>query len=397
VVDLSALYPQAPKPPDPMQAIGQAVGIANALNTNALFQRQFEALSQQPAAALRGQQILNDTALFEQRQKQTQQAYQLFGTLADEDNPTPEMARNRAALAARQGIPGDIIEELRRPLTLARSPAEFSDALKTMKNMAVGATGTSTRVEGPPGPAGQPRSISIGQANKGGPGGIITGLPPGQDITMKGAAQRAADLQATATTSPQYHADLENLLTDSKIMGPGASGPTFEIEKKWSQVANRLGIPQFGTMTAEQLKAGEGFDKIAGTIAARQAALIGASTDAGRHMTEHMNPSSAMSAAGRDAMTKLLLGNQDFVDAARNEWLQSRRPANEHDQFMQEFITGDKKHAGADPRVFQFARFSKEEQQKFLHLLDPSEIDEFDRAYRDAIDRKWVKPLKKSQ
>lgn len=322
-----------------------------------------------------------------------------LGTLATKRGVTMDDINSAAARAAARGASAveimPTVEEFRKIAAGAGGkPEALSAALRArladMQAISIGSGGVAGETRAPPGPAGEPQNQLLGERIRGGgvPGGVAGGamptdLPPGETVPMAGAAGRAEALQSTATTSPQYHADLENLKRESRVLGQ-IGGPTTEIEKHWAQVANRLGIPEAATMTPEQLRALEGYDKIASMISANQAKLAGAATDAGRHMAVGMNPSTGMSAYGREGVTDMLMGNQDWIDTARGEWLKSGLPANAHDRFMQQFGTG------VDPRVFQFNRLSKENQSKFWNGLTADEAADFKRKYAEAIRRKWV-------
>ena len=219
-------------------------------------------------------------------------------------------------------------------------------------------------------------------------GGIASGLAPGEKELSESAAGRAANLQGTASTSPQYHADLENLREDSAVMG-NLGGPTQDVEKKLNQLSTR--IAGFGiTMTPDQLRASESFDKIASNIALNQAKMLGG-TDSTRTMTVGATPNSGMSRYGRDGVIDLLQGNQDSVDAAREAWLDAKSKgasAGSHDLFM------SKLNKVLDPRVFQFNRLTPENKQKFLSQMPPQDIPAFEAKYKASVARGWVPPLK---
>jgi hypothetical protein len=219
-------------------------------------------------------------------------------------------------------------------------------------------------------------------------GGIQSGLAPGEQGLSESAAGRAANLQATASTSPQYHADLDNLRTDSAVMG-NLGGPTQDVEKKLNQLSTRLA--GFGiTMSPDQLRASESFDKIASNIALNQAKMLGG-TDSTRSMSVGATPNSGMSRFGRDGVIDMLQGNQDAVDAARNAWLDARSKgasAGSHDLFM------NKLNKVLDPRVFQFNRLNRDNQQKFLSQMSPADIPAFEQKYAASVARGWVQPLK---
>ena len=143
-------------------------------------------------------------------------------------------------------------------------------------------------------------------------------------------------------------------------------------------------------MNPDQLRALESFDKIANQISLNQGQFFGG-TDASRNMTLGANPNSSMSRFGREGVIDMLHGNQDAIDRTRQLWLDARArgvPANSYDVFINDL---SKK---LDPRVFQFNRLSRENQQKFLNTLGADNLAEFEQKYRSAIDQKWVRPLK---
>lgn len=363
--------------PDTAWSAPEAVG--------GMLQRQGQALDNA------GKSIINNTAMLDQRGKMQDFLTNSF-SMIDPDKPTTEQVLNWAVMMKRNfpNIPSPLINGIAQHAL--SDPQGLAHGVASMKNMALGAGGTSERVQGPPGPSGAPTTITKGQANlNGAGGGITTGLPPGEDIVMGGAANRAERLQATASTSQQYHADLDNLKQDSRVL-ENLGGPTFEVEKKLNQLTTRLG--GFGvTMTPEQLKAGESFDKIANQISTSQAGNLGAATDAGRHMVVGANPSTSMSAYGREGVIDMLQGNQDAIDLTRKLWMDAKGkgvPANTYDNFVHNLSQT------LDPRVFQFARMSRDNQQKFLHNMDPADVSDFEQKYKTAIEKKWVKPLKKA-
>ncbi len=94
----------------------------------------------------------------------------------------------------------------------------------------------------------------------------------------------------------------------------------------------------------------------------------------------------------------MLQGNQDAVDTTRQLWLKARAAgmtANQYDEFVNELVTpSDPKRGALDPRVFQFNRMARNNQQKYLDQLDPSDLPEFEKNYKYAIAQKWVKPPK---
>lgn len=266
----------------------------------------------------------------------------------------------------------------------------LKDWVTTRRNLAIGSAGASTPTTSGITPEGAPVTGSRGGFNyqTAGGGGIQSGLAPGEQGLSESAAGRAANLQATASSSPQYHADLENLRQDSAVMG-NLGGPTQDVEKKLNQLSTR--VAGFGiTMSPDQLRASESFDKVASNIALNQAKMLGG-TDSTRSMSVGATPNSGMSRYGRDGVIDMLQGNQDAIDTARNAWLDARSKgaaAGSHDIFM------NKISKVLDPRLFQFNRLSRDNQQKFYSQLPPSEVAAFESKYEAAAKRGWVEPPK---
>lgn len=351
------------------------------------------------AASLTGQYIANRTNQFGLNETQTNFLSNLAGSFINKKGgATDSDVATARTIAARNGIPINLIDGvLGQGQNDNRTPQQrFQD----LNDLALGPVGRSGIVTGPPNQAtGQPQSVTQGQATRaattpqGAPGtvqGFPSALPPGESDILAQSATRASQLQATAGTTAQYHADLDNLKQDSKVLD-NLGGPTFEVEKKLNQLSQRVG--GFGvTMSPDQLKAGESFDKIANQISRQQGQLFG-DTDATRNMSVGSNPSTSQSAYGREGIIDMLQGNQDAVDRARNIWIDARAkgaPANSYDTFMNELSKN------LDPRVFQFNRLNRDNQQKFLNQMDPDELPGFEQKYKSAIGLGWVKPLKKA-
>jgi hypothetical protein len=388
---LAALMPRPPdpvKPVDPAQAVGMLGGIAgamNALNINRLFNRTFEAESQLPAAKLRAQQIANDTALLEQRQKQTNAAFDIFGTL---EKPTPELIRGRAALAARMGIPGDIIEGVRGPLMAARTAQEYASAIGQLRNAAIGSAGISTRVPGPPTAGGAPGSVSIAEANVGGgPGSMATGLPPGTAEAQKAEAESgqeaARTLQNASNEIPQQRTQLDLMRNDLKA-AESKFGPTAKYEKTANVIANRV-LGFHPTMSKEEIAGLESFDKVARQIALSQAGSLHA-TDQTLHTALGANPNTDLSAFGNENIINMLHGNADAVATKAKEWNKARRSGTGPDKFYQ---WSDQFNQSFDPRVFQFLRMDTKGRAALLRNI-PDKA-EFEKALVAADRKGWIK------
>lgn len=394
--DINALYPQPPAPAsgllngDPMKN----VGVFHAINQNALLLKQMPALAQQSAAALQGQNISNATAQLEQDAMQTKIIAAQLSAL-DPAKATPDLIHNHTVSLSR-AFPNITTSKINTIADIAlNDPQGLKHGLATLRNIGLSSDSASARVTGAPSPDGAATTVPLATANYSGTtstapsGSIATSLPPGEAGVLEQSSNRASQLQSTAATTGQYHADLENLKQDSNILD-NLGGPTFDVEKKLNQLSTRLGGIGV-TMSPEQLKAGESFDKIASQISRQQGQFFG-DTDATRNMSVGANPSTSQSAYGREGIIDMLQGNQDAIDRVRDLWLSARAngaPANSHDVFM------NKISKEIDPRVFQFNRMSRENQQIFLHHLNPEDIGDFESKYQMSINNGWVKPLKK--
>lgn len=297
---------------------------------------------------------------------------------------TDEQLRHYSSTLARTGIPPAMIVGHVDALMQLHG-RQRADAIADLKNTAIGPAGTSQRVTTVQGTV--PGSIPLGQANR--EGFVAGGLPVGEETPLGESAKRASDLQATGSTTAQYHADLENLRQLSRQVN--ISGPTAELEKRVNQVLNRLGIP--GTVSARQLANAEEFDKIANRLSLSQKGSFGGSAFA-LGVTKDSNPNLSMSRYGREGVIDLLQGQQDATDALRNMWLNARRqgvPANQHDNWVNEAAKV------VDPRLFQFNRLSPGDQAKFWGDMDPTERANFKAKYLQAMKNGWVKSPKKQE
>lgn len=309
-----------------------------------------------------------------------------IGSVADEPKLTKDKVISLGTTLARNlKIPAPMINNWLD--TMPNDQAGMRSKLIQMRNIATGsaasATPTDTGLNSEGAPVTAPRS-TYNYRTAG--GGMPSALAPGEKDVMEASAARASALQATASTSPQYRADLDNLKQMSKVLDIG--GPTVPYETKFAQIAQRFGLPS--TMTLDQLGASEEFNKIANTIALNQGKALGG-TDAARVLSVGATPSSSMSRYGREGVTSLLQGNQDYIDRAREQWLEARQAGTgvaKHDQFMHEF------GKNFDVRAFQFNRLDRENKQKFINTLSPAEIPAFEQSYKNAAAHGWVDPLK---
>jgi hypothetical protein len=417
----SPQYPTAPTPGGGLASLNplQIIGAANALTQNrylqadmaskqatgAAFQsalnpdgsvdqpRLSTALQASPEAAwgmpeTTSRMLQQTSAQTDLDAKRNQFILDSVGATANDPKLNADKVRSLGVTLARNlRIPAPMINNWLDDLPKGKDA--LRQKLIQMRNMATGSanlsTPTPTGITPEGAPITAPRDVYNYQTRG---GGLPSGLAPGEQGLSESAAGRAATLQATASTSPQYHSDLENLRQDSAVMG-NLGGPSQDVEKKLNQLSTR--VAGFGvTMSPDQLRASESFDKIASNIALNQAKMLGG-TDSTRSMSVGATPNSGMSRYGRDGVIDMLQGNQDAVDAARQAWLDARSKgasAGSHDIFM------NKISKVLDPRVFQFNRLSRDNQQKFYSQMPAAEIPAFEAKYEAGVKRGWVQPPK---
>jgi len=207
------------------------------------------------------------------------------------------------------------------------------------------------------------------------PGQITTGLDPatatelparaGQSVTafsnVAGEGQRAQEQNAVLSNMRN---DLENFKA-----GPGAHtvNDLQKVIQGW--------VPGLNDAYKTKIAAQESFDKLANQLVttaepgsdARQAVLQGA------------NPNSAQSPEGVDFILRQLQGVNDYKQARANLAPAPGRPErNDYPGWQAQ--TG----ATLDPRVFQFARLSPDQQRTYFQSIPKNEKDAFKLNYLHA-------------
>lgn len=345
------------------------------------------------ALAQKGQMINNAQQYLALSGAQIQPVFNYLSSLGP--NATADQVRSAITTGKRMypSVPGDIWTGAMH--TILDHPDGIPAGIGVAQNLIMSPEARAARVPMML-PTGQAVTEPMSAVNISG-GAVPSSLPTGSQELMAGGAQRALTLENTANTTSQYHADLDNLLTDSQIIGQ-KSGVTIEAEKKLNETLQRFGIPGL-TLSPSELGASESFDKITNQIASNQAQVVGAGTDAGRNMVLGATPALSQSQYGREGIIAMLQGNQDFIDHMRKMWLASpmHNVPGSFNQFVSEMVTpSDPNRAAVDPRVFQFNRMNPAERQTFLNAIRKSgQLAEFEKRYKYAADpaQGWVPAL----
>lgn len=375
-----------------------SVNIGNALKRVArdpnirLSPAHIEAIQSAERSGLARQTAETDLGL-----KRTAALQDFFGTLADYPNLSHDTLHNFAIAHARNnpGIPNDYYTTLLR--NAPRDPAMLRQYLLAQQNAAIGSAGAAAPETGTPTASGAPRTVShaaasyerAGVAGSRAPAstGMVTGVPPGTQEAAASTVESLNRFHGMADDAPNQRAILSNLYSLSPTAG---TGPTAEFEKKLNQLAERFGLGGI-TMTPEQLKSTEEFEKFAHQIAGGQAAATHA-TDSYLKNAYGSNPNISLSRLGREGIIHMLVGNTNASEALRSAWMDYKsgsvdgRPHadNEFRDWLHKF------NKTWDPRVFQMMAMTKSERDSYKAILGDAEVKKIEQRAREYEKRGWI-------
>ena len=246
------------------------------------------------------------------------------------------------------------------PMGTGRLPARL---LNTNKPQAGGAQTSPPQAGSPPSTvmvAGQP--------------GIVTGLGPGQqaNLTAQATASTAAFQQINdqGNAAKMQNATLGDMLADANQF---TSGMTKVNDFRNFVTRQAPAIARTFGMSPDKVAANESFDKLAAQIASQQ----GAGSDARLNVAQTANPSSHLSSGGADQIIRQLQGNADYLQA--RQALAAQYPDKTDN------IGFDKQaNDTLDPRAFQIARMTPQQQRTFITSLSPQDNKAVHAAYLKA-------------
>lgn len=222
-------------------------------------------------------------------------------------------------------------------------------------------------------------------------GSLGTSMAPGQPEALRAAGTSAAEaannLASAADAANGRRAQLNTMISDLaklRSTGPGTAGQ-MQLEAFLQKYAG-LGI----TLTAEEVAAGEGFAKVARTLAGQQAGALGVASDQRLMNALGANPNLDLSKRGNAEILAMLKGNEDAI-IAKNEawqkWLASGKTPDTYNQFQTDF------NRRFDPRVFHwnnmYQSMTPAERATYYEKLPDKEA--FRRAYNEAVRNGWIK------
>ena len=382
-----------PAPPQQQQGLLQGdplklIGALQAIQSLGLQRQQIPALAQQPAATLQGTNISNATAAFQQRALQNKWLDDNWGAQADKQGLGPEDVFNFQARAARAGVPADMIKDYAD--RLHKYKGGYAQSARDARAAAIGAEGTVVPETGPPGQGGAPTVIRRGAANQGPMQGFPVGLAPGVATRQEGAAatdnQLAAALSHEAEGSQARRGLLGNImdLSDKFEPGPGAA----QSKEVKSFINRNIPLPEGWKFDKGSVANQEEFAKQAAQFAQHQFGAIGGTgTDAKFNSAFTVSPSETMSKMGIKQVSRLLLGNEDAIQAKNKAWLEasSNDPNLSYRRFSADF------NSHFDPRVFQFKYVPAKERQDYFDKMHPEDQARLLHDMTFARKQGWVK------
>lgn len=348
--NLSGLYPQPPQPSqgllsgDPLRLIGamrelQALGIQS---------QTMPALVRQPFEVLRGQQIENARKQYDMDASQNQWLRDRWGSYADKPDLGPEDVYNTQAEAVTAGVPASKVTAFGK--FVHDYKGGYRQSAKDARVGAIGSSGASVPVPGPPGLHGEETRQSTGAAIQAG-GSYPVGNPPG---TPEDAGAYQADLRRAG----EYSSDINPLMKAREFlakMPAGSMGPGTKQRREWEAFLYGLAPSLVPKEALANIKNGQQLEKYLAQTTSARAANIG----------PHTNEGLSQATMGSPNVNVSDLAARPLIDAM----IAVRRM--EHAQALQAAHGGP---VGYTSRKSNAA--SNFEPQAFmLDMLDPKEVD----------------------
>lgn len=405
----NALYPQ---PVAPTQGLlsgdpTKIIGLVGQMNANALFQQQFNArkaigsayqnaiqddgsidtktlmqgikdnpdagfmAGEASAGALdrQGKQIENAKSMFGLQAGQNKLLLDGLGTLADKPKVTDEDLRNFAVTTARNsGIPTSQILSVIG--SAPKDQAARKEWLTTLRNIAIGSSGTSERVSAPPTPAGAPQMAPKGAINYS--GATPTGLSPAAAAVNAGSGDAYNKSLETAGTYSNRVNPLRQAIPLLEGMKETDIGP---ISEKWNDIkstAVNLGAGPLLGIDPTKIRDVNELKKYFSQYSVQAGAAMGPHTNDGLAAAVTSNPNMHMDKLSATDLSKVAMGVERMRQAGTLEFKSKVERGDADPSQFNSFLAdwGTKQ----DPRAFVYDLMSKEQQEKLKKGLPPSEL-----------------------
>jgi len=358
MADMNSLYPQPVAPQAGSNALisdpSKVIGLMSGLQDYRLKSEQFGALSQQPQAALTGQNIQNQSAQMKQNEDATQIAAHYFGTLPDDAKPDDIYRMKMAIRAVHPNISAATINTVAD--VALRDPKNLRNGIATLRTMGLSPEAMVSRVTGPPGPAGEP--VSVPQTTAVRTGAMATGLAPGvgeaQVATGQGAGEALNASRQRALNYRQEVFPLEQAIPALEKLGKTGTGPGTEEFNHVKSFLQSAGIPGLDTSKIKTFDEAKKYltdfvnqngntgtnDKLAASFAG--------------------NPSVGISNAAATDVAKSALALRRMKQAQLVEFEKSGLPDNQFTKWASQW------QLAHDPRAYGFDLMSPDQRKKVI-------------------------------
>lgn len=373
---VNALYPQPVAPGGGGNALlsdpARAISLMSGIQDFRLKQQQFDALAQQPAAALEGQNISNATAEMQQQEMASRAVSRIMGGyLAGIPKPSADDVRSAAAFAARS-----------LPNVAVKYPDIVINAMQTgyknpglLINSGLSPESQSGEVAGGPGPNNAPTVIKLPASNMA--QGRVIGAAPGvveaQTTTAAGSAAAYNTASEAAGKYGQRVNPLRQAIPILEGMKETEIGPTSD---KWNDIkstAVSLGAGTLAGIDPEKIKDYNELKKYFNQYSAQAASTLGPKTNEGLATAVTSNPNVHMDKLSALELSKVAMGVERMQQAGVLEFnALVQRGAADPSQFNKFMVDWSTKQ---DPRAFVYDLMTKEQQEKLKKTLSPAELN----------------------
>lgn len=374
MADLSELYPRPPAPQQSnalMSDPAKAIGLLSGIQDYRLKQQQFDALAQQPAASLAGQNISNATAEMQQQSMASKEVSRIMGGyLAGIPKPSADDVRSAAAFAARS-LP-NVAVKYPDIISAASEIGRKNPGL--LINSGLSPEGQSGEVAGGPGPGNAPTVIKVPASNMA-PARVV-GAAPGIVEAQTRTAGASSDAYSRASESAGAYSQRVNPLRQAipilEKMNEKDIGP---ISDKWNEIkstAVNLGAGPLLGIDPEKIKDLNELKKYFNQYSVQAGATLGPHTNDGLAAAVTSNPNIHMDKLSATELSKVALGVERMRQAGVLEFNAKVDRGDADPSQFNKFMTdwGTKQ----DPRAFVYDLMTKEQQDKLKKGLPPAEL-----------------------
>lgn len=223
----------------------KVVGLISGIQDYRLKNQQFDALSQQPAAALQGQNIANTTAQNKQNEEAAQIVAGHLATLPDTASKDDVFRMKAAIRAIHPNISASTINTV-ADIAL-REPSGIKNGIATLRTMGVSPENRVSRVAAPPGPQNEPMQQPMTSAIRAGaqPVGPVPGSAEAQVQTGAGSGAALNEARHRGLNYRQEVFPLETAIPALEKLGKTGTGPGTDELNHVKSFLQSAGIPGF--------------------------------------------------------------------------------------------------------------------------------------------------------